>query len=291
GNTTSLIDISPYKHNSPGGTGAPEWVHTMPLPDTYRGSYRGEDAGAKYAEALADVIERTGPICGFMAESCPSVGGQIFLPDGYLQAAYARVRAAGGLCMADEVQTGYGRIGSHFYAFEAQNVVPDMVILGKPIGNGHPIAAVVTTPEIAASFDNGMEFFSTFGGNTVSCAIGLEVLKIVEEEGLQQHALDVGRHLLNGLLDLHNGFEVMGDVRGSGLFLGVELVRHRDTLEPAAAQADFIVNRLAERGVLIGTDGPYHNVLKIRPPMPFSHTDADRLLATLETTLNLLPGI
>ncbi|MDP6354393.1 MAG: aminotransferase class III-fold pyridoxal phosphate-dependent enzyme [Planctomycetota bacterium] len=292
GNTTSLIDISPYKHDRNGGTGAPDWVHTVPIPDTYRGRYRRDvsDAGPKYAEFVAETIDRADAgIGGFIAESCPSVGGQIILPDGYLAAAYAHVRNAGGLCIADEVQTGYGRIGSHFYAFEAQSVVPDIVVLGKPIGNGHPIAAVITTPAIAGSFDNGMEFFSTFGGNTVSCAVGLAVLKIVQDEGLQAHALEVGHHLLDGLHALRDRYHVAGDVRGAGLFLGVELVRNRDTLGPASAEADFVINRMAERGILMGTDGPMHNVLKIRPPMPFSIADADHLLAALDTVFATLP--
>lgn len=292
GNTTSLIDISPYKHDSHGGTGAPDWVHTVPIPDTYRGRYRRDvpDAGPKFAKFVAETIDRAGgTIGGFIAESCPSVGGQIILPDGYLAAAYAHVRDAGGLCIADEVQTGYGRIGSHFYAFESLAVTPDIVVLGKPIGNGHPIAAVITTPNIASSFDNGMEFFSTFGGNTVSCAVGLAVLEVVEDERLQAHALRVGNHLLAGLNALADRHAVVGDVRGAGLFLGVELVRNRDTLEPAIDEADFVINRLAERGILIGTDGPMHNVLKIRPPMPFTTDDADHLLATLDVVLGMLP--
>ena len=293
GHTTSLIDVSPYKHDSPGGTGAPDWVHTVPIPDTYRGPYRRgvSEPGSKYAEFVAETIGRgEGEIGGFIAESCPSVGGQIILPEGYLSAAFAHVREGGGLCIADEVQTGYGRTGSHFYAFEAQGVTPDIVVLGKPIGNGHPIAAVITTPEVAGSFDNGMEFFSTFGGNTVSCAIGLAVLDIVQKEGLQAHALGVGTHLLDGLRALKEKYDIIGDVRGAGLFLGVELVRNRDTLDPAAAEADFVINRMAERGILLGTDGPLHNVLKIRPPMPFSMVDADHLVATLDEVFSILPG-
>jgi 4-aminobutyrate aminotransferase-like enzyme/Ser/Thr protein kinase RdoA (MazF antagonist) len=292
GHTTSLIDASPYKHNSPGGTGAPGWVHAVPIPDTYRGPYRREvsDAGPKYAEFVAETIARAnGEIGAFIVESCPSVGGQIILPDGYLTTAFGHLRDAGGLCIADEVQTGYGRTGSHFYAFEAQGVTPDVVVLGKPIGNGHPIAAVITTPEVAGSFDNGMEFFSTFGGNPVSCAVGLAVLQIVQDEGLQAHALEVGNHLLAGLRSLQKKHDIVGDVRGAGLFLGVELVRDRETLEPAAAEANFVINRMAERGILMGTDGPLRNVLKIRPPMPFSIADADHLVATLDDVFALLP--
>lgn len=284
GHTNTLIDISPYKHAGPGGSGAPDWVHTAPIPDLYRGAWRRDDprAAEKYAGHVQETIDRLRRegrgLCGYIAETCPSVGGQIFLPPGYLAKVYRAVREAGGLCIADEVQTGYGRIGTHFWAFQAQGVVPDMVVMGKPIGNGHPIGAVVTTPEIAASFDNGMEFFSTFGGNPVSCAIGLAVLDVVREERLREHAFQVGEHLLSGLRPMVDRFHLVGDVRGSGLFLGIELVRDRETLEPAAEEASYVANRLREEGILLGTDGPFHNVVKIRPPMPFSMSDADWLL-------------
>jgi len=291
GNTTTLIDISPYKHNGRGGSGPPHWVHTVPIPDTYRGLYREVDpkAAAKYAyhvRELLQVLEENGVgLAGFIAETCPSVGGQLILPEGYLAQVYSYVRASGGVCIADEVQTGYGRLGSNFYAFEDHGVIPDIVALGKPIGNGHPLGAVITTREIADAFDNGMEFFSTFGGNTVSCAVGLDVLNIVQEEGLQNHAYEVGKHLINGLNRLKNIFPMIGDVRGSGLFLGVELVRDIRSLEPAKEEANTIINRMREMGILIGTDGPYNNVLKIRPPMPFSKDNADILLNTLEDVL------
>jgi 4-aminobutyrate aminotransferase-like enzyme len=291
GHTTTLIDISPYKHDGPGGSGAPSWVHTVPVADVYRGPHKADDplAPEKYARYVLAVVERlhergTG-LAAFIAESCPSVGGQIIFPRGYLAAVYRHVREAGGLCIADEVQTGYGRTGTHFYAFEAQGVVPDIVVLGKPIGNGHPIGAVVTRPDIAASFDNGMEFFSTFGGNTVSCAIGLTVLDVVIEEDLQSHALRVGDRMLVGMGAFIDRYPIVGDVRGSGLFLGVELVRDRETLEPAGKEASFVANRMRERGILLGTDGPYHNVVKIRPPMPFTESDADLLVATMDEVL------
>lgn len=284
GNTTTMIDISPYKHDGPGGRGAPSWVHKAPLPDLYRGLYRRNDqqASEKYSEHIREVVDKVGHPAGFIAESLPSVAGQIVLPSGYLNRVYKFVRAAGGVCIADEVQTGYGRTGSHFWGFESQDVVPDIVVLGKPIGNGHPIGAVVTTPEIAASFDNGMEFFSTFGGNTVSCAIGLAVLDVALEENLQAHAGQVGEKMRLALRQLMNRNELIGDVRGSGLFLGVELVRDRVTLEPATEEADTIVNEMRRKGILIGTDGQFHNVLKIRPPMPFSASDADRLVGELD---------
>jgi len=251
GNTTTLIDLSPYKHDGPGGEGAPSWVHKVPIPTS---------------AADAEEVEKIGlPLCGFIAESMPSVAGQIVLPDGYLGRVYEAVRAAGGVCIADEVQTGYGRIGTHFYAFEKYGVVPDVVVLGKPIGNGHPIGAVITTRAIAASFDNGMEFFSTFGGNNVSCAIGLRVLETVQEEKLQAHALRVGERLLEGLRALQRQHDIIREVRGSGLFIGVELMRNQ---WPATQEANRIANQMRARGILLGTDGPHHNVIKIRPPMP-----------------------
>jgi 4-aminobutyrate aminotransferase-like enzyme len=295
GHTTTLIELSPYKHAGPGGGGPPDWVHVAPIADDYRGAYtRGdEDAGRKYAAQVAEVLDRVGArgrgVAGFIAESCPSVGGQIVFPPGYLAEVYRHVRAAGGVCIADEVQTGLGRIGTHCWAFEAQGVVPDIVVMGKPLGNGHPIGAVVTTNEIAASFDNGMEFFSTFGGNTVSCAIGLAVLDVLRDEKLQSHALTIGDRMLRALRPLMDRHRVVGDVRGSGLFLGVELVRDRTTLEPAGEEASFVANRMRERGVLLGTDGPHHNVLKIRPPMPFDAPDADRLVEALDESLGLIP--
>ncbi|MGA2814136.1 MAG: aminotransferase class III-fold pyridoxal phosphate-dependent enzyme, partial [Candidatus Acidiferrum sp.] len=215
----------------------------------------------------------------------PSVGGQIVFPAGYLAETYRLVRAAGAVCIADEVQVGFGRLGSHFWGFETQNVVPDVVVLGKPIGNGFPLAAVITTREIAGSFANGMEFFSTFGGNPVACAAGLAVLDVVRDENLQQNALEVGDYLKRELIALQRKHAIIGDVRGSGLFLGVDLVLDRETRAPAPQQAGYIVNRLRERGILTGTDGPHHNVLKLRPPLIFGHQDADLFLTTLDAVL------
>jgi len=291
GNTTTLIEISPYKHNGPGGTGAPDWVHAVLIPDDYRGAHKRGDpqAGEKYAkhvaESIAGIHKMGHGLAGFIAESLPSVGGQIILPPGYLADVYRYVREAGGVCIADEVQTGFGRTGSHFWGFEPQGVVPDIIVLGKPIGNGHPIGAVITTPAIADAFNNGMEFFSTFGGNPVSCAIGLEVLDVVRDEGLQENALQVGKQMLGGLRPLMERYPIVGDVRGTGLFLGVELVCDRSTLKPAAEEASFIANRMRDHGILLGTDGPYHNVVKIRPPMPFDKSNADFLVEIFEKIL------
>ena len=291
GNTTSLIDISPYKHNGPGGQGAPAWVHTVPIPDVFRGAYKANDplSGARYAahvkQAISDLQSHGGGLAGYVAESLPSVGGQIIFPEGYLSDVYQYVHEAGGVCIADEVQTGFGRVGSHFWGFEMQNVVPDIVVLGKPIGNGHPLAAVITRREIAAAFDNGMEYFNTFGGNPVSCAVGLAVLDVLQEEGLQTHAARVGKILLEGLRSFVGKYEMIADARGAGLFLGVELAGSLSTLEPAAAEASFITNRMRDHGILLGTDGPYHNVVKIRPPMPFNESDAKYLLSVFEKIL------
>ena len=212
-------------------------------------------------------------------------GGQIVLPDGYLSAAFQHVRTAGGVCIADEVQVGFGRVGSHFWGFETQGVVPDIVTMGKPIGNGHPLGAVVTTPAIADAFANGMEYFNTFGGSPVSCAIGLAVLDVIKAEGLQAHALQVGQRLLAGLRGLMERHPLIGDVRGLGLFVGVELVLDHTTLAPAGAHAAYVAERMRDYGILISTDGPFHNVLKLKPPLVFGEQDADRLVATLDKVL------
>lgn len=293
GHTTTLIDISPYKHAGPGGKGAPDWVHTSPIPDVYRLKETQADPGAWFAarvgDVIADIAGKGRRLSAYIAETCPSVGGQIMLPKGFLADVYQRVRAAGGLCIADEVQTGFGRLGTHFWAFEAHDVTPDIVVLGKPIANGYPMGAVITTREIAESFDNGMEFFSTFGGSTAACVAGLTTLRVTLDEDLQRNALIVGERLLSGLNPLKDEFEIVGDVRGSGLFLGVELVRDRDTLEPAPDEASFVVNRMRQRGVLVGTDGPFHNVIKLRGPMVLSLEDADRIVETLSLALRELP--
>ena len=294
GNTTTLIDASPYKHAGPGGLGAPDWVHVAPLADDYRGPHRrgDPDAGARYAADAARVIDgiaaRGRSLAAFLAESCPSVGGQLVFPPGYLAGVYRAVRAAGGVCIADEVQTGLGRLGTAFWGFADQGVVPDLVVMGKSLGNGHPLAAVVTTRAIADAFDTGMEYFSTYGGNTVSCAIGSAVLDVLRDERLQAHALAVGDQLLAGLRALTARHARIGDVRGSGLFLGVELVEDRTTRAPAAAAASYVTNRMRDEGILLGTDGPLHNVVKIRPPMAFDAADAGRLLETLDRVLGEL---
>lgn len=281
GNTNALIEISPYKFNGPGGRGKPAHVHVVPMPDVYRGPHRGADAGARYARYVAEAAGSG--VAAFVCESALGCGGQVVPPEGFLREAFAAVRAAGGVCIADEVQTGFGRAGRHFWMFEEHGVVPDIVTMGKPIGNGHPMGAVVTTAEIAASFANGMEYFNTFGGNPVSCAVGLAVLEVIRDEGLQENACAVGGYLMEGLRSVRH--PLIGDVRGRGLFLGFEMVRDRETLEPADREASALVNRMKERGVLLSTDGPFHNVIKIKPPMVFTTGDADRVVAEVEESL------
>jgi 4-aminobutyrate aminotransferase-like enzyme/Ser/Thr protein kinase RdoA (MazF antagonist) len=291
GHTTTLIDISPYKFDGPGGRGRKPWVRVAPIADDYRGPYRRDDAaaGTKYAQHVAEILQNIRAeghsVAAYIAETLPSVAGQIVFPPGYLAETYKHVRAAGGVCIADEVQVGFGRLGTHFWGFETQGIVPDIVVFGKPIGNAFPLAAVVTTPEIAASFNNGMEFFSTFGGNPVACAAGIAVLDVLEEECLQENALRVGSYLIARLKSLQQKHALIGDLRGSGLFLGIDLVIDRESREPAPNQATYVVNRLRERGILTGTDGPYHNVIKLRPPLVFSQTDADLFVATLDIIL------
>ncbi len=289
GNTTGAMDISPYKFNRPRGGGAPAWVHVVPVADTYRGEHRGDDAAERYAAAvdgaLARISARGGRLAGFIAETFPSVGGQIIPPAGYLSAVYSRIRAGGGVCIADEVQTGLGRLGEYYWGFEQQMALPDIVVVGKPLGNGHPVGAVATTAEIARSFDNGIEFFSTFGGSTLSCRIGTEVLRIVDDEELQANARTTGAYLLDGLRGLQARHEVIGDVRGIGLFTGVDLVTDRVARAPASRAADYVKNRLREERILIGTEGPADNILKIRPPLTVDTDDVNQLLETLDRVL------
>lgn len=289
GNLASLIDISPYKHNGIGGAGAPGHIHTAMMPDRYRCPYSSEaNAVLEYLDSVKDALqaaERQSGAAAFIAESMPGCGGQIVLPEGYLAAVYEQVRDFGGLCIADEVQVGFGRVGSHFWAFQCHDVVPDIVTLGKPMGNGHPMAAVVTTREIADGQTEGMEYFSTFGGNPVSCAIGDAVLDVIEQTQLQQNALTVGTQLLLQLNVLKENYPLIGDVRGAGLFIGIELVNDHESLHPAAEQADYIVERMKQEGVLISADGPLRNVLKIKPPLCFSAENVDQFSATLTRIL------
>jgi len=285
GHTVTAIDLSDYKAGGAGGTGVPDWVHLIDNPDTFTGIFRDENAAERYAAQVDDVLDRLdkGALAGFIAETFPSVGGQVVPPAGYLSGVYSRVRAAGGVCIADEVQTGLGRLGHHFWGFEHQAVTPDIVVLGKPLGNGYPLAAVITTDAIASTFDNGMEFFATFGGSSVACAAGKAVLEVLFEERLQENAAKVGAYLKSGLQQLATRYPVLSKVRGEGLFLGIVMVDVEG--RPAAHLTRYIVQRMREQRVLIGSDGAHHNVLKIRPPLVFSEADADHLLSTLNAIL------
>ena len=292
GNTGGLIEISPYKFKRRGGFAKPDYVEIAQFPDPYRGPHTGmgEAAGQAYARSVMDCVGRIEARCGhgpaaLITESIAGVGGQVIYPEGYLSTAYRAVRAAGGLCIADEVQCGLGRVGKHMWAFELQGVTPDIVSLGKPMGNGHPLAAVVTTPEIAQAFANGMEYFNSFGGNPVSCAVGMAVLDAIEDEGLQAKAYETGEYLKQRFREMQGRHGLIGDVRGEGLFLSIELVRDRETLQPAAEEAGQVVNFLRERSVLLSTDGPYENVLKLKPPMVFGRSEADLLCDRLEAAL------
>ena len=295
GNVTSIIDISPYKFDGPGGAGRRDHVWVAEMPDTYRGRLRRDvpDAGPGYARSVAERITEMSTVnrapAVFYSEAILGTGGLLTLPDGYLTTAYDHVRAAGGLCVADEVQLGFGRMGTHMWAFETQGAVPDIVTMGKPIGNGHPIGAVVTRPEIALAFANGMEYFNTFGGNPVSAAIGLAVLDVIRDERLMHNALVVGERMIMGLRGLAERHELIGDVRGHGLFIGVEMVRDRATLEPATSELRWIVEAMKADGVLLSTDGPFDNVMKIKPPIVFSLENCDEFLTKLDAALQRLP--
>ncbi|XP_046718627.1 5-phosphohydroxy-L-lysine phospho-lyase isoform X2 [Silurus meridionalis] len=297
GHLTSLIDISPYKFRKLAGQ--KEWVHVAPVPDTYRGLYRADhpnpaEAYANTVKNLIDEVHKKGrKISSFFVESLPSVAGQIILPLGYFQKVAQYIRAAGGVFVADEVQTGFGRVGSHFWAFQlhGEDFCPDIVTMGKPMGNGHPLSCVVTTEEIAAAFtDNGVEYFNTFGGNPVSCAIGLAVLDVIEKEDLRSNAVHVGNHLMKLLRELQAKHQIIGDVRGVGLFVGFELVKDRVDLTPATEETALLVRRLKEKYICLSTDGPGENVVKFKPPMCFSKQDAERVTEHIDQILTEIEG-
>jgi len=290
GNTNACIEASSYKFDGPGGQGAEPYVHTVKLPDPYRNDcpsgfdlsdYFAGDVERTIAELAADGKHPSAFIC----ESIQGVAGQIVMPEGYLKKVYEQVRAAGGVCIADEVQVGFGRVGEYMWAFESQQVVPDIVTLGKPIGNGHPLAAVITTQEIADAFVTGMEYFNTFGGNPVSCAIGEAVLDVIEEEKLQQNAKTVGDFMQAELKRMQAVYSVIGDVRGMGLFIGVELVKDRQTKAPAAELTKELIEYFKANYILLSIEGPLHNILKIKPPIVFDLDDARKFLAVLESGL------
>ena len=285
GNTQLGIDVSDYKFNHPKGQGQQANILKTTLPDTYRGKFTGPEAGPKYAlEAVRQIQAIKHTIGAFIAEPIVGCGGQVPLAPGYLKPVYEAIRAQGGLCISDEVQTGFGRVGDHFWGYELQGVVPDLVILGKPMGNGHPMGAVVTTEAVAASFEQGVEFFSSFGGNPVSCAIGLAVLEVIEQEGLQQQSKAVGDYYQQQLQLLAAEHPCIGDVRGSGLFIGVDMVKP-GTTETDRALASQIKNYLRQQHILISTDGPDDSVLKTKPPLCFTRRDVDEVVGRIGEVL------
>ena len=292
GNTTGAIDISAYKFNAAGGVGQADWVELIELPDDFRGQFKRNDPerGRKFGNLVNVAIERLEgkhkKVSAFIAETFPSLAGQILPPDGYLKEVYKNIRKAGGLCVADEIQTGLGRLGKNYFGFEQQKVEPDIVVLGKPIGNGHPIGVVVTSKEIADSFADGPEFFSTFGGSTLSCVIGKKVLEIIDDERLQENAQLMGEKLLNGLKKIQGNFSQIGDVRGMGLFLGVDLVKNNITQDEDKDLCTYIKNRMRDYRILIGSEGPKDNVLKIRPPLTIDAEGIDMILHYFEKIMN-----
>lgn len=284
GHTLAGIDISDYKFSNKKGPGQKPWILKAPIPDTYRGKYQGENVGKLYADEAIQLLQDTeSPVGAFIAEPIVGCGGQVPLATGYLKYVYPAIKDQGGVCISDEVQTGFGRLGRHFWGFEAQEVIPDIVVLGKPMGNGHPMGAVVTTTEIAESFGKGVEFFSSFGGNPVSCATGLAVLEVIEEEGLQRHASETGEYYMQLMCDLQKQHSEIGDVRGSGLFLGFEIVDEQG--KENTALAANIKNELRNRNILISTDGPKDNVLKSKPPLCFTR---DNVLQVVEEISDIL---
>lgn len=283
--TMGLTAHSTWKFNYAHSFG----VHHALAPDRYRGphGYDDKDAGKHYAWDIQDLIRfaTPGKIAGFFAESIQGVGGVIVFPDGYLQEAYKHVREAGGVCIADEVQAGFGRTGEKYWGFETQGVIPDIVTMAKSIGNGAPLAAVVTTPKIAATLAQKIHF-NTFGGNPVSCAIGHEVIKIIDRDGYQKRCLDLGAKLLQGLEKLKAKYPIVGDVRGKGLMVALELVKDRKTKEPAKEQTAAAFEKTKELGLLIGKGGLFGNTLRITPPMCFTEADVEFTLDVLDVSLS-----
>ena len=280
--TMALTSHHTWKFNTPHNFG----VHHAVAPDLYRGRWTSPDSGTQYAEEISSVIEfaTPGKVAGFIAESIQGVGGSVVYPDGYLSEAYRHVRAAGGLCIADEVQTGFGRTGSPFWGFETQGVVPDIVTMAKGIGNGCPLGAVVTTPEIAVCLAERIHF-NTFGGNPVTCAQGHAVLEVIENEGLQANSLKMGDLLMDGLRALQEKHSIIGQVRGRGLMIGCELVTDREAKTPAKAECLRVFEKCREQGLLLGKGGLHGNTLRIKPPMCIHAGDVEFLLSALDEAL------
>jgi alanine-glyoxylate transaminase / (R)-3-amino-2-methylpropionate-pyruvate transaminase len=282
--TMGLTSHSTWKFNVPHSFG----VHHAITPDPYRGPWGRTDAaaGKNYAADVKSLIDYASPgqVAAFIAESIQGVGGVVVFPDGYLQHVYEHVRAAGGVCIADEVQAGFGRTGSHFWGFETQGVIPDIVTMAKGMGNGCPLAAVVTTAKIAETVSRRIHF-NTFGGNPMVCAQGKAVLEVIEREKLQANSLKIGGHIIAGLEKLKARHNIIGDVRGKGLMLGIELVKDRAGKEPANAECAQVVEKCRDLGLLLGKGGLRGQTIRFAPPMCVTQADADFLLDVLDTAL------
>ena len=287
GHTQTGINISDYKFNSKKGTGQKDYILKLKIPDTFKGKYKvdDEDPGLKYAnDAIKQLNNYKGSVAAFISEPILSCAGQVPLANNYLKNLYPKIKEKGGVCISDEVQTGFGRLGKNFWGYESQEIVPDIIVLGKPMGNGHPIGAVITTSEIAKSFSKGVEFFSSFGGNPVSCKIGLSVLNVIKMENLQKNSEEVGKYYMSLLLDLKEKYSFISDVRGSGLFLGIEF-SNPDNLDPDSYKAQLLKNELKNNGILVGTDGPYNNIIKSKPPLCFSKDNAKEVVEKMDLIL------
>ena len=287
GNTNSTVEISNYKYVGKGGMGESKHVHSIPIPDSFRGKYRGSKSAMKYVKEvekkIAHINSKGSSIAGMIIEPIISCGGQIELPENFLKKTYQIIKKNKGLLICDEIQTGFGRIGEKFWGFELHDIIPDIVTLGKPMGNGHPIGAVVCTKEIAEKFNNGMEFFSSFGGNPVSCAIATSVLDELKKNKLQKNAKIVGEYIKSELIKLSNEFPIISDVRGKGLFIGFELTTRK--LKPLEKEAKYLINRMKEYGILMSSDGIDKNVIKVKPPLIFTKQNTNTLMFFLRKVL------
>ena len=286
GNSTAVFEMSTEEYPV---ADQPDYLQAVAAPCAYRGALRNE-AADEFASRSIDHATETLAGLGhgtalFISDNIFSSNGILAPPPQYLQSAYARVRAAGGLVVADEVQSGYCRLGENFWAFMDSGVMPDIVTMGKPMGDGHPLAAVVTTPEIAETFSRKYHYFNTFGGNPVSAAVGLAVLDVIDEERIQENVQQTGAHLQKGLRELAEKYPAIGDVRGKGLFYGVELVSNPETRAPDNEKARRVREALRASGILLSVTGPLENVIKIRPPLVFGREHADELLDKLDAAL------
>ena len=291
GNSTAVDELATLFH---GGASPSPNVKAVPFPESYRtlDGLSGEALAGAYADKVkqaVDEFEEEGiGVAGMLI--CPIFSGEGLpdVPPGYMEQAVGYVRAAGGLYIADEVQAGFARTGKNMWGYQSGGVTPDISTMGKPMGNGHPVAGVVARDDLVNGFREQVMYFNTFGGNPVQCAVGMAVLDVIEQESLQENALVVGEYIKDGLRGLQSDYELIGDIRGHGLFIGVELVTDREAKTAAQAQANTIANAMKDKGVLIGKIGMHDNVLKIRPPLPFSKDNADLLLSVLDDVLATL---